>query len=187
LQEPSGAIPIAGMYNFSISIALATDTTTEVKFYLSEENSAYAFHGTIIDKHNPLVTKKLNYFALALDSGNTTGAINLYDVEVILEDYVVGVEEPGENIIPTKNSLSQNYPNPFNPTTNIEFRIADVGFVSLKVYDVLGKEVATLVNEEKSAGIYKINFDASKLSSGVYIYQLKVNGLISSKKFVLLK
>ena len=65
-----------------------------------------------------------------------------------------------------------NYPNPFNPATLIEYRIADEGFVSLKVYDVLGREIATLVNEEKSAGNYNIKFDASALPTGVYVYSI---------------
>ena len=84
-------------------------------------------------------------------------------------------------------SLSQNYPNPFNPTTNIEFRIADFGFVSLKVYDVLGNEVTVLVNEEKPAGEYEIEFDAEGLTSGIYFYQLKAGSFIETKKMILLR
>ncbi len=99
---------------------------------------------------------------------------------------VVGVNKV-DNKIPDKYSLSQNYPNPFNPTTNIEFRIADFGFVSLKVYDILGREVATLVNEEKPAGSYNVSFDASSLSSGVYFYRLNSGSFISTKKMILLK
>lgn len=89
--------------------------------------------------------------------------------------------------IPNQFSLSQNYPNPFNPTTNIEFRIAKYGFVTLKVYDVLGRGVATLVNEEKPAGTYKISFDASEFASGVYFYRLRAGDFIETKKFVLLR
>lgn len=77
--------------------------------------------------------------------------------------------------IPEKYSLSQNYPNPFNPVTNLEFGISDLGFVSLKIYDVLGKEVATLVNEKLSQGNYKVEFDGSGFSSGVYFYRLVVS------------
>lgn len=88
--------------------------------------------------------------------------------------------------------LNQNYPNPFNPTTTIKFSIPSVGvslvkFVQLKVYDVLGNDVATLVNEEKAAGEYTVTFDASKLSSGIYFYQLKTGSLIKTKKMILLK
>ena len=83
--------------------------------------------------------------------------------------------------------LSQNYPNPFNPSTVISYRLPVIGFVTLKVYDVLGREVATLVNEEKSAGEYEIEFNGSKLPSGIYFYQLKTGNFVETKKMVLLK
>ncbi len=88
---------------------------------------------------------------------------------------------------PTTYALAQNYPNPFNPTTTINYQIPKDGFVTLKIYDVLGKEVATLVNENKGTGRYNVNFNASNLASGVYLYQLKVNDFVSTKKLVLLK
>jgi len=84
-------------------------------------------------------------------------------------------------------TLEQNYPNPFNPSTKIKYQIQVGGFVSLKVYDVLGKEVATLVNGEKSAGSYEIEFDASKLSSGVYFYNLRSGDFTQTNKMVLMK
>ena len=80
-----------------------------------------------------------------------------------------------------------NYPNPFNPTTNIEFTLPEQSRVSLKVFDLLGREVADLVNEVKSAGEYSVNFDASELSSGVYIYQLQVGNQVYSKRMTLIK
>lgn len=84
--------------------------------------------------------------------------------------------------------LHQNYPNPFNPTTKIDFVIPKSSFVNLKVYDVLGSEIATLLNEEKPAGEYTINFDASGMTSGVYIYKLKVGSdFIASRKMILLR
>ena len=83
--------------------------------------------------------------------------------------------------------LLQNFPNPFNPSTSISYRLPKDGFVSLKVYDMLGKEVATLVSESKAKGQYAVNFDASGLTSGIYIYQLNVNGFTASKKMTLLK
>jgi hypothetical protein len=107
---------------------------------------------------------------------------------------ITAVDEPRGNEIPQEYSLSQNYPNPFNPTTNFEFRIADppagetgFGLVTLKIFDLLGREVAVLVNEEKPAGAYQIKFDAGNLASGVYFYQLKAGIFISTKKMLLLK
>ena len=83
-----------------------------------------------------------------------------------------------ENIsseVPEQFNLEQNYPNPFNPVTNLEFGISDLGFVSLKVYDILGKEIITLVNEKLNPGNYKVEFDGSGLTSGVYLYRLVVS------------
>ena len=84
-------------------------------------------------------------------------------------------------------SLYQNYPNPFNPSTKIKFVIPKSSFVNLKVYDVLGREVATLVNEEKSVGEYEVEFDGSELSSGIYFYVLNTEGKRLSKKMCLIK
>jgi hypothetical protein len=83
--------------------------------------------------------------------------------------------------------LFQNYPNPFNPTTTINYQIPKAGFVSLKVFDILGKEVAELVNKEKVAGRYEVQFDASKLSSGIYFYQLITKSFTQTRKMLLLK
>ena len=88
---------------------------------------------------------------------------------------------------PNKFSLSQNYPNPFNPTTTIKYQISKNSFVTLKVYDNLGKEVAILVNENKYAGTYIVDFNASSYSSGVYYYRLESNGFVETKKMILLK
>jgi hypothetical protein len=89
--------------------------------------------------------------------------------------------------IPTEYNLSSNYPNPFNPSTIINYAIKDAGLVSIKVYDVLGAEIATLVNETKEAGEYDVEFNASELPSGVYIYTLQTGDFISSKKMILMK
>jgi hypothetical protein len=89
--------------------------------------------------------------------------------------------------IPKTYELYQNYPNPFNPITTIKYQIPKPGLVTLKVYDILGKEVAPLVNENKIEGTYNISFDASRFASGIYIYQLRVSEYVSSKKMILLK
>ncbi len=94
---------------------------------------------------------------------------------------------PVVSSVPEKYSLSQNYPNPFNPVTKINFAIPKSGLVTLKVYDVLGREVSTLVNEIKNAGTYKVDFNASNLSSGMYFYKVSVNGFTDVKKMMLIK
>ena len=83
--------------------------------------------------------------------------------------------------------LSQNYPNPFNPKTKIAFEIPRTEFVKLKVYNSLGEEIITLVNEEKSAGRYEIEFDGTLLSSGIYLCRIDAGGFLESRKMILLK
>jgi hypothetical protein len=100
-------------------------------------------------------------------------------------DVALDVREVGG--VPTKFELTQNYPNPFNPATIINFSIPELSKVTLKVYDVLGKEVATLLNEEKAAGNYEVKFDASKLTSGVYFYSISTGSNVITKKMMLLK
>jgi len=89
--------------------------------------------------------------------------------------------------LPTNYLLSQNYPNPFNPSTRIKFTIPELRFTILKIYDVLGNEIAALVNEELPAGEYEIKFNSDGLTSGIYFYQLKAGSYIETKKMLLLK
>ena len=102
---------------------------------------------------------------------------------------ITGVEiaNSRNNVIPKEYNLAQNYPNPFNPSTVINFSLPQASNVRLSVYNILGQKVATLLNGYKNAGTYKLTFDASKLSSGVYIYSLRANGNNISKKMVLTK
>ena len=109
--------------------------------------------------------------------------LNWMDEEL---DFIDDVSEKGK---PVANNyyLFQNYPNPFNPSTMIKYKIPESGLVTIKVYDALGREIATLVNEEKPVGSYEIKFDGSNLSSGVYFYRLNFDSFISIKKMILLK
>jgi hypothetical protein len=109
-------------------------------------------------------------------------------------DNMCFVMNPGPNSVgignigvPNTYKLSQNYPNPFNPTTKIDFAIPKNGFVTLKIYDVLGREVRKLVNETKTAGYYSVDFNASEFSSGVYFYKLESNGFSDVKRMMLIK
>ena len=90
-------------------------------------------------------------------------------------------------LIPTEYELSQNYPNPFNPSTTISFSLPSRSFVSLKLFDVLGREVATIISEEMSAGIYTRQWNATGMPSGVYFYRLQAGSFIDTKKLVLLR
>lgn len=92
-----------------------------------------------------------------------------------------------QNAIPDNYTLSQNYPNPFNPTTKISYAIPKESFVKLKIYNMLGNEIATLINEDQEAGFYSIRFDASDIPSGIYFYRLQANDYTLTKKLTVLK
>ncbi len=95
--------------------------------------------------------------------------------------------DKAENGLPKVFALDQNYPNPFNPATTITFSVGTHSYTSLRVFDALGREVATLISQEKSAGIYQVTFDASKLPSGVYFYRLTAGDFTQVKKMLLVK
>jgi hypothetical protein len=116
------------------------------------------------------------YIALARASGTTTNSLVYTSTSV-----------QQMTAIPDAFSLQQNYPNPFNPTTNVEFRITNAGFVSMKVFDALGREVASLVNEVKSPGTYIAKWDASQFNSGVYFCRLQSGSMMETKKMMLVK
>ena len=120
-----------------------------------------------------------------IPGGSITGGIGQLCCIQVPACTITGIgNDPG---VPADYILSQNYPNPFNPVTKISFAIPKSGFVTLKVYDMLGREVAKLVNENKPAGSYIIDFDGSNLSSGIYLYRLETNGFVDIKKMTLLK
>lgn len=113
---------------------------------------------------------------------------DFYFGDVAPPNIITDVEdEEGQDELPTDFSLSQNYPNPFNPSTKIEFSIPKQSNVSLKVYDVLGREVSQLINSELQAGLHSVNFDASGLSTGIYFYKIEAGNFTEVKKMSLLK
>ena len=105
----------------------------------------------------------------------------------LVKSTAIVTEIQNETETPTEFKLSQNYPNPFNPSTNIDYSIPKSGFVSLKIYDMLAKEVAKIVNENKDAGNYTVTFNASKLSSGIYYYRIQSGNFTDIKSMVLIK
>ncbi len=101
-----------------------------------------------------------------------------------INSVVVGIEDEMQ---PQTFSLEQNYPNPFNPVTKIKFTLASNEYTTLKVYDIIGKEITTLVNNQMEKGHYEINFDASNLPSGVYFYTLNAGGYKETRKMILMR
>ena len=100
---------------------------------------------------------------------------------------VTSVIERSSASVPEHYTLEQNYPNPFNPSTTFRFSVARQGPVTLKIYDLLGKEVASVVNAELSPGQYEVRWNAAGLSTGMYVYRLQGNNFSATKKFVLAK
>ncbi|MDD8018978.1 MAG: T9SS type A sorting domain-containing protein, partial [Bacteroidota bacterium] len=100
---------------------------------------------------------------------------------------LLGVNANNEKTLPERFSLSQNYPNPFNPSTTINYQLPVNSNVSLKVYDILGKEVITLVHQEQRAGTYSVKFAGEKLSTGIYFYRLQAGSFVQIKKMLLMK
>ena len=137
-----------------------------------------------------------NYISeIAIDKNENTWIATYGGLAVYKEGGVVAVEDKKGKPLLNDFLLYQNYPNPFNPSTSIQYQVSSNSQVSLKVYDVLGNEVATLVNEEKPSGSYEVEFNASHLSSGIYFYQLKAvdpetssgQGFVETKKLILMK
>jgi len=116
----------------------------------------------------------------------TTWSADVISFGIFGDCGAVNVEQTS-NEVPSEYRLSQNYPNPFNPSTNIEYSIPSESFVELKVYDILGNEVAVLVNEQQQAGVYRADFIADNLPSGIYFYTLQAGSFVKSKKMILLK
>ncbi len=115
---------------------------------------------------------------------DTDGKFEYYSLTVKINNAVTEVEE---NNLPLEFALKQNYPNPFNPTTAINYQLPENSKVELKIFDLLGKEVATLVNREQAAGNYTVNYDASNLPSGMYIYKIVAGNFVESRKMMLIK
>jgi len=138
----------------------------------------------------PLSTNNQAHGSRLLTAAGIKTALTVYDKGFLIAydpTEVTDIEEHYESMIPGSFILYQNFPNPFNPSTRIQYQVSRISQVVLKIYDVLGNEIATLVNEEKPAGSYEVEFNAATLSSGIYFYKLKTGDYIQTKKMILLK
>jgi len=151
--------------------------------------------------HNPYDLRDFKLRCIVKDATNTTKTSNEFYVDVVSyppefsivqndysKDEMILLSK--ENVvapIPASFSLEQNYPNPFNPSTRITYSLPEASFVTLKVYDILGREVVTLVNEAKPSGKYEVEFDASELPSGTYVYKLTAGNYQTIRKMLFIK
>jgi photosystem II stability/assembly factor-like uncharacterized protein len=168
--------------------AFAVDNNDPDRLYLGSDVGAFvSFNGgtswqpiadglPVVSVYDMKIHPAENFLAIG------THGRSMYKIDL---DQLVEVRQ-GTNKI-TGFNLSQNYPNPFNPSTSISFIAGNSSFVTLKVYDALGREVATLINEEKTPGTYSVNFNAEHLSSGVYYYRIEAGNYTKTKKMILLR
>lgn len=165
---PTGVVPIPGDWKTSLKFDFATYDGDIMN--LTSDPTKWRYITSNVDNIHM-------YYCEPLDNATLT-KLGFTQLPTAVND---------ENQIPEGFMLAQNYPNPFNPSTTIQFSIPKSLHVKLSVYDVLGKVVSTLVNEEKAAGTYTVEFDASKLSSGIYFYKLETANFSSTKKLILMK
>ena len=189
VQAPNGGeIWIVGQTE---EITWAEVNVYDVKIELSEDNGSS--WSTIVE-----TTPNTGTYSWVVESTDSSTQclikitnvddVLVYDISdaVFIIDIPTGVEEL-ENGIPTEFDLSQNYPNPFNPVTSINYHVSEASLVSIKVYDLIGREVAILVNEVKQPGIYQVSFGTENLASGVYFYKMTAGDFSSVRKMNLLK
>jgi len=205
------AINIAGNSGYSNEISRITqlNSPTELSAIYSGANSvllnwkdnSQSETGFKIERKSLIMF----YFQIAEVNENTTSYVdtnfsgvgefgyrvmafnNIINSEYSDEAWITVTDITDENVLPKEFILHQNYPNPFNPTTTIRYQIPISGYVSLKLYDLLGRECISLINEQKSAGYYEVELNGSELSTGIYFYELRCGELSQIKKLILLK
>jgi hypothetical protein len=170
--------------NLKDAVLYAKNGNTFVRCAVSDGNGVYHLISLPIGNLKIIV----NRLGFTSDSTNVnvSPTSNIDSINFYLNKMYVGVRQI-KNIIPTECKLFQNYPNPFNPTTSIKYSVSSIQNVKLVVYDIIGKEIATLVNEKQVPGVYEVMFDASGLPSGIYFYKLETESYKETKRMVLIK
>jgi hypothetical protein len=194
-QQIIGVISAGDDYRISFEACASTPAT--ISYWIQQYHDSYSI---LFQKSIDLTVNKQTFQdSIHVDSSDTnvkfafvigalsTGSELWFDTVSMIKTNPTSVELNQSGIVPNNFGVMQNYPNPFNPSTTIPFSLPSTSFVSLKIFDVLGKEVATLVNEVKSAGIYKTQWNADHMPSGIYFYRLQAGSFTETKKLVLLK
>src|SRR3990172_3974214 len=182
VQTPANAVAGAGVYNLTMSAAVGAGGANDVRFKLAKSDNSYSFTAKLMDTKSPLAATKFNSINLAVSGAASATAVKLTDVKidyvpvasVPITEYpagVTGMEESGTNV-PAEFGLAQNYPNPFNPSTAIRYDIAKAAHVTIRVYDVLGRAVAQIVDAMQKPSSYTVQWNPGNLSSGTYLYRI---------------
>lgn len=185
--KPKKEFPVGSVIPANGFLVIIVDDTAASGFGLSSSGEKVWFEnasGSVIDSVDLVAVTDTSASYGRLPDGSANWQI-LVPRTRGFSNVVTDIEDEFNTI--SEYRLNQNYPNPFNPTTTISFTIPATSNVSLKVFNILGKEVATIVNETKIAGNYSVKFDAGSLSSGIYFYQLTTDNFTATKKFTLLK
>jgi hypothetical protein len=165
-------------------------TTANLKFTGGfNQGATYWVNNLYSDTSFQVVGNDLANFSVTLPAyGSAVYTIAINEETVVLPPIPPIVSVEGEiSMQPEEYNLFQNYPNPFNPSTTIRYSITNSELVRIKVYDILGREVKVLVNEIKQPGTYEVQFDASGLASGIYLYRVESGSFVQTKKMILLK
>ena len=177
-----------GECNTSDSSFINKTSEDSIMFFENNVNTfSYHYDGGINNRYDIRLTQEFGFINWSSNDSSRNYYKTLLSCEVDRTIYGTLTNTEREELKLSEYYLKQNYPNPFNPTTTINYSIPKTCFVTLKVYDMLGKEVTTLVNEERRTGNYKVDFDGSYLPSGVYFYRMQAGNFSETKKLVLLK
>jgi len=180
-------VPATGWQYITFQNAFEWDGLNNALVQICFENNTKSFYSQV--RATNLNSRTVAYQAQDLNSA--CSAFNNPSIWTYRPNTCFKFEIPSgfnnTGVIPEKFSLSQNYPNPFNPVTRINYEIPKQGFVSLKIYDILGREVKVLVSEMKTKGKYSVDFDAAGIPSGIYLYRMESGGFTDSKRMILLK
>lgn len=182
-NSQAGIVTAEVLSNFQVRVTL-TGTTANVGGELVNSNGVVVAVNNSTS-NNPFIltapspgtyTVNAGYKNPSRDWGSTSAVIN-----------VTGVDEKLIGLNPSEFKLYANFPNPFNPSTKIRYAISETAFTTLRIYSLIGQEISILINEEKSPGIYEIDFNASELTSGTYLCELRTGNFVQTKKMILLK
>jgi len=198
VQTPANAVGSTGLYNFTVSVAATASGGNDVRFMLAKTDNSYTFKTKVVDSNSPVAATMFNSINMAISGMATAQKMLLTNV---LIDYVdVGsvkitgapgdngtVEETAAATVPTEFGLAQNYPNPFNPSTTISYDITKPAHVTLRVYDMLGRMVAQLVDAAQAPNRYMVQWNPAGLSSGTYVYRIDVQNQDGSANFTAAK
>jgi hypothetical protein len=190
ISDSTFAIYDTSNSNLPNNFVNAIDEDSQGRLWIATDNGFACLENDSIISYSNLTDESI--IAIKVDAQDNvwmgeagTGRLLFFDGNSL--NNVTGIDIGNSNLLPDNFLLFQNFPNPFNPSTIIRYQIPDAGFVTLKVYDVLGYEVTTLVNEFKPAGSYELDFDGSNYASGVYFYKIRAEQFSAVKKMILIK